>query len=493
VARSYRLNAPGLAFLQKKIAICFDEPVTRWPWLMLALAACSEGQPPAPPSAVTSSVASIAASAASSSPASSLSASHAAAAPSLETAAAQARARGLPLLVDLWAAWCAPCTAFRSNVLVPSFRQELATQAVLFELDVDLESSASFTERYGVFSLPNLMVLDPQTLEVVAQRTGFIAREDVTALLASARATMQTSAASRARLEQAREARKQERWLAASKLFEAEAADATSSAKGEAMLAALDTALQASEPARCVALAGGYLNVPEATLRLALLQSMVACATSLAESDAARRPALEQAMSVCEPMLTQPSPTFSAHERAESYALAAWIESERGNPERTRVLQSERLKILEEAAAKAADALSASAYDPARVKALLALDREGQALELLTARARELPQQYEVQGRLGTQLLSQSRAEEARPVLALASSLAYGAPKWIYQARLADAYLKLGDLKAAALHYQRALQGFEGLPAGQRDLAREADTRERLASAKKLLAEGPPR
>lgn len=460
---------------------------------MLGLAACSEGQQLAP-SAAPSAEASVARSAVPT-PSASSPPSHAPqsfeSAPSLEAAAAQARARGLPLLVDLWAAWCAPCMAFRTNVLVPSFRQELTTQAVLYELDVDLESSASFTERYGVFSLPNLMVLDPLTLTVVAQRTGFIAREDVTELLASARTTMQAPSASRVRLEQAREARKQERWLAASKLFEAEAADANSGSKGEAMLAALDTALAAGEPGRCVALAGGYLSVPEATLRLALLQSMVACATSLPESDAARRPALDLALSVCEPMLKQPSASFSAHERAESFALAAWIESERGNAARAGELQLARLEILEQAAQQAPDPLSASAYDPARVKALLALDREGQALELLTNRARELPQQYEVQGRLGTQLLSQSRASDARPVLARAVELAYGAPKWIYKARLADAYLKLGDLKSAALHYQGALNGFERLPAGQRDLAREADTRERLASAKKLLAEAP--
>ena len=59
-----------------------------------------------------------------------------------------------PILVDFWAAWCAPC-----KIIAPSLEQlaeEMSGRARVAKVDVD--SNGDLANRFGIRSIPTLMV-----------------------------------------------------------------------------------------------------------------------------------------------------------------------------------------------------------------------------------------------------------------------------------------------------------------------------------------------
>jgi thioredoxin 1 len=59
-----------------------------------------------------------------------------------------------PILVDFWAAWCAPC-----KIIAPSLEElaeEMAGRAHVAKVDVD--SNGDLANRFGIMSIPTLVV-----------------------------------------------------------------------------------------------------------------------------------------------------------------------------------------------------------------------------------------------------------------------------------------------------------------------------------------------
>jgi thioredoxin 2 len=72
----------------------------------------------------------------------------------------------VPALVDLWAAWCGPCR------MVSPALEKLATERAgkLKLVKVDVDSAPALSQRFGIQSVPTLMVL--RNGEVLARQAG---------------------------------------------------------------------------------------------------------------------------------------------------------------------------------------------------------------------------------------------------------------------------------------------------------------------------------
>jgi thioredoxin len=61
----------------------------------------------------------------------------------------------LPVLLDMWAAWCGPCRTLAP--VIEQLAQELAGRVRVAKLNIDENPSAA--DRYGVRSIPTLLLL----------------------------------------------------------------------------------------------------------------------------------------------------------------------------------------------------------------------------------------------------------------------------------------------------------------------------------------------
>ena len=86
----------------------------------------------------------------------------------------------VPVLVDFWAAWCAPCRMAAPEVSRTA--SEMAGRAVVLKVDTD--KHPDLARRYGVQGIPNFVVMKGG--QVVRQQPGYAAHTQLESWLQQA-------------------------------------------------------------------------------------------------------------------------------------------------------------------------------------------------------------------------------------------------------------------------------------------------------------------
>ena len=86
----------------------------------------------------------------------------------------------VPILIDFWAAWCGPC-----RMAAPEVQKSAAAMAGrAIVLKVDTERWPELSQRFGVMSIPNFVVL--KNGQVVFQQPGLVDHRQMAAWLREA-------------------------------------------------------------------------------------------------------------------------------------------------------------------------------------------------------------------------------------------------------------------------------------------------------------------
>ena len=93
------------------------------------------------------------------------------------------RGARVPVLVDFWAAWCAPCRMAAPEVAKTA--AETAGQALVVKVNTELHPDLA--ARFGVSGIPNFVVL--RDGEIVTQQAGLVPSARMVQWLAAAAAT----------------------------------------------------------------------------------------------------------------------------------------------------------------------------------------------------------------------------------------------------------------------------------------------------------------
>jgi len=82
-----------------------------------------------------------------------------------------------PILIDFWAAWCAPCKVVAPTI--DKLAEEMAGRALVAKVDVD--ANGDLANRFGIRSIPTLMVFKDG--KVVDQLIGAAPKEQIQSMI----------------------------------------------------------------------------------------------------------------------------------------------------------------------------------------------------------------------------------------------------------------------------------------------------------------------
>jgi thioredoxin-like negative regulator of GroEL len=385
-------------------------------------------------------------------------------------ALADARARQVPLVVDVWAPWCPSCRFMKASVLTDPRLLKLAGRFAWLEVDTEQPRNFAFVEQFPIEAWPTIFVIEPATEKVVLRWMGTATAEELEKLLTGAERTLR-----REKTDPAGAAMERGAALAAARKH-GEAADAFGAAieaggpawtgRPEAADALLQALSLVNDPSRCAGAARRLApTLPPGPAVARVLATGLGCASSLEPS-----PARAEAMAALEPAarVALQVPGVLADDRSGLYEALLGARQASQDQAGSRAVARQWLDWIEAESARAATPLARSAFDGARLSAAMILGEVPRVLPALEASARALPGQYFALAYLARGYLEAGRPGEAAATARAAAALAEGPRKVSVLLVEARALRAAGDTVGAAAAADQAIRHGEALPEAMR-------------------------
>jgi thiol:disulfide interchange protein len=84
----------------------------------------------------------------------------------LDAAMALAEESGKHMLIDLYADWCGPCRTLSEEYFPSDELEPLLSGLVLVRIDIDTPSGGDLANRYGVSSIPTVIIAEADGTEI---------------------------------------------------------------------------------------------------------------------------------------------------------------------------------------------------------------------------------------------------------------------------------------------------------------------------------------
>lgn len=400
-------------------------------------------------------------------------------------ALACAKARGVPLVIDLWAPWCHTCLSMKSTVFAdPAFAAE-AKRFVFAALDTDREGNAAAIAKYPLGAWP--------TFYVVGADETVLGRYVGAASLAQFRAFLDAGAAAVAGVDgAARHLLAAERALATKDHATAEA-ELTAALEGapsgwartpDVLVSLVQTRRKRGDHAGCLAIAEARLDDTGSSASATdFLGIALGCATSLAAEDPGRIARFrERAINRLQQLLATADAPLSIDDRSDAMVyLREVLDGVGRKPEAINLAEQQRL-MLEDAARKAPTPKAAMTYNWQLAEAYVYLGRPVEAVPALERSAKALPEEYDPPARLGWVLMQAGKLDDAAAWTDKALALVYGPRKARVLAQRAEIAAKQGDAAAEKTYRQQIVSLWESLPPAQANPDALAKAKEALVT-----------
>jgi thiol-disulfide isomerase/thioredoxin len=392
----------------------------------------------------------------------------------------------VPIVVDLWAPWCHTCLAMRTTVLQdPSFAAD-RDRFVFVALDTDREVNAPALAKLTTSAWPTFYVLDPDKQDILARFVGAATLEQFHGFLeAGARARAGGAAAVDARMLGGERALAAKDYVTAAEELAAAIGLAPSSwpRRREAMYDRLLAQSRNGDHRACVQTVDRELAVIGSdAIATNFLDLGWQCAKDLEGDDKVLAPPLrDKILTRWREILADPSAKLSVDDRAEAMGFLREALEQTHDHDGAMHIAEQARALLDDAAAKAPDALAAMTYNWPRADVYAFLGRALDLVPALEKSARDLPSEYDPRARLGWIYWKGGKLAEAARWTNEALALVYGPRKGRLLEQRAEIAAAAGDATERTFREQ-AVQLYESLPPGQQ--SPEALSRARAALAK---------
>jgi thioredoxin-like negative regulator of GroEL len=403
-------------------------------------------------------------------------------------ALACARARGVPLVLDLWAPWCHTCLSMQSTVFADPALARHAEAFVFVALDTDREVNAEAVARYPLSAWPTFYVVSPDET-VLGRFVGAASVAQFDAFLgAGARAMAGGAAGADAHLLAAERALQRKDHAAAERELVAALRDAPPDwpRRPDALVSLIGARYELDDLEGCLALAEQSLDATGRAASVADFSSRaLACAEQREEAEPDRvNRVRERVAARLAKLVDDPTAPLAIDDRADAMLYLRTALAALGKDADAEEVANRQLALLDEAAARAPDPMTASTFNWPRAEVYAYLGRPLDLVPALEKSVKDLPDEYDPPSRLGWVLWKGGKLDEAARWTEVALARVYGPRKLRVLNQRIEIALAQKDRAAERKFRGELVKTLEALPASQ-------TSPEAIENARRALAEIP--